>query len=924
MAELKTFVFTDISGSVRLKDEMAGRSVTERDQAFISSILTPHRQRIEAQLAEHGGRVVSTAGDGHFLVFDHTVQAAQWAVAVQESHRDAPITTPKGERVEVRMSMHVGVPQIDPGDPNNFVGKTVDYAARLNDYATGGQILVSRSVMAILDDVGLEGVRLHMQGRRNLKGIGSVEVHELVYDDHGPRPMRNQPKTDSQRQWTVVPTQGMDSGYASRVATVAGETALKRVGNYELEELLGAGGMGDVYKARHTQFGRVRAVKVIKPQFVAAGHTEVIRRFYNEVKAAGRLEHKNIVVAIDSSSPSDTLHYLVMEYVDGVSLEELVATHGPLPIADACEIVRQAARGLQYIHKNNMVHRDIKPSNIMVTLVDAEQIPSDSTLTQSSEGPRAVVKILDLGLALLAADSERLTRLEHKAMGTGMYMSPEQWKTTSVDIRADIYSLGCTLYHLLAGNPPFYESDLRPERAHEKSAVPPIRTSVQPLPKKLWDVLRKTMEKRPEDRYATPAEVSAALAPFAEGHNLPGLVLSHQSGETVPAGLLPTKPNGSGKTDTHRSRPWFSGGGSPARRLLERGLPLALLLLFVGGAFWFLRESWRQEAERSARANLPAFARTAATGKLAAEIETRFAKLKELSQDPNLVKALRNHLRERESELPRGALPRALPRKDAPALEELNTWISTLTHTTGINVDSWFVTDDKGYQVARSPKEDSVGQRYQMRDYFHGLGRSLGEDEDAQPIQSPHLSTVYRSSTSNKLKVAFSTPIWDQPESNPQVGSDPPAEPGTADAASTAPFRARVLGVLAMTVNVAEFEVLESDQQGGNEVVLIDLRNDEIEGTPKRGLILHHPSQKQGELKRIDEKLLTQILEAQPFSRKFRSEESFLSGYSDPFNPDQLYWGAFQPIVLKALQSQEAGGSAPDSGWIVLVQVRMN
>src|SRR5918995_5678683 len=113
MAELKTFVFTDISGSVRLKDEMTGRSVTERDQAFIQSILTPHRQRIEVRLAEFGGRVVSTAGDGHFLVFDHTVQAAQWAVSVQESHRDEPIATPSGKPIEIRMSMHVGVPQID-------------------------------------------------------------------------------------------------------------------------------------------------------------------------------------------------------------------------------------------------------------------------------------------------------------------------------------------------------------------------------------------------------------------------------------------------------------------------------------------------------------------------------------------------------------------------------------------------------------------------------------------------------------------------------------------------------------------------------------------------------------------------------------------------------------------------------------------
>ncbi|HMO86601.1 MAG TPA: serine/threonine-protein kinase, partial [Lacipirellulaceae bacterium] len=227
--------------------------------------------------------------------------------------------------------------------------------------------------------------------------------------------------------------------------------------------------------------------------------------------------------------PSDHVHYLVMEYIDGVSLDQLVAARGPLPVAEACEVIRQAARGLQYIHKNDMVHRDIKPSNLMITLIDGEAGHGDSTLASGADGRRAVVKILDLGLALLADDgADRLTRLDHKAMGTGMYMSPEQWRTTSVDIRADIYSLGCTLYHLLAGNPPFFDSDLRPEKAHEKSAVPAIAAAAGPVPKPLWHVIQKMLEKRPEDRFATPAEVAEALAPFAEGHQLAALVSGHE------------------------------------------------------------------------------------------------------------------------------------------------------------------------------------------------------------------------------------------------------------------------------------------------------------------------------------------------------------------------------------------------------------
>jgi serine/threonine protein kinase/class 3 adenylate cyclase len=924
MAELKTFVFTDISGSVRLKDEMTGRSVTERDQAFITSILTPHRQRIEARLADFGGRVVSTAGDGHFLVFDHTVQAAQWAVTVQESHRDDPIVTPAGEHVEVRMSMHVGVPQIDPGDPSNFVGKTVDYAARLNDYATGGQILVSRSVMAILDDVGLEGVKLHMHGRKSLKGIGNVEVHEILYDDHGPRPMRNQPKHNIERQWTVVPTQMGETAPGQLATTVAGGTALKRVGNYELEEVLGSGGMGDVYKARHSQFGRVRAVKVIKQQFVTSGHTEVINRFYNEIKAVGRLEHKNIVVAIDSSLPTDQVHYLVMEYIAGVSLDELVHRHGPLPIAEACEIIRQAARGLQYIHKNGMVHRDIKPSNLMVTLVEGESLPADSSLTEQGEGERAVVKILDLGLALLAVDnSDRLTRFDHKAMGTGMYMPPEQWKTTSVDIRADIYSLGCTLYHLLEGNPPFYDSDLRPEKAHEKSPVPPIRSSMQPLPKKLWDVLRKMLEKRPEDRYATPAEVSAALAPFAEGHDLASLVRRYESAETVTGAMTPTKPNGISKIDTHKSRPRYGrDAAGPTRRWLARALPLLLIAAFTGGAAWLLYAAGEQRrseleaariaafkrAESDAKETLSSFAEIAAKRDMPTELAKRFDTLVAEAANEEMIEivhALNN------------TDPDANAEQYNKLLGDLRQWLIHLPDTYGeeIVVESWFIQDKRGKQIARSPQDpDSFLKDYWYRDYFHGQGKDLDKTDESlrsaiKPNDRIHLSSVYRSTTSGLLKVAFSVPIR-------REESRPDGTPGPLE----------VIGVLAMSTNVHEFTVLEKGMAGGSEVVLIDLRNDWVEGEPKRGLILHHPRLEKGRLARVDAELLKKIDAAEPLKRAdFNGDDFFQVGYRDPLSvkPDQKYWGVFEPVRYAINKPAEGEEQSERFGWLVLVQKPM-
>lgn len=921
MAELKTFVFTDISGSVRLKDEMSGRSVTERDMAFINSILTPHRQRIEARLGEFGGRVVSTAGDGHFLVFDHTVEAAQWAVAVQKSHQDDPIVTPKDEHVEVRMSMHVGVPQIDPGDRDNFVGKTVDYAARLNDYATGGQILVSRSVMAILEDVGLDGVKLHLQGRKNLKGIGSVEIHELLYDDHGPRPMRNQPKSHTERQWTVVPTQGFEGPTEKGGVGVAGRTALKRVGNYELEEVIGSGGMGDVYKAHHTQFGRVRAVKVIKPQFVASGHQDVIRRFYNEIKAVGRLEHKNIVVAIDSSSPDDKLHYLVMEFIEGLSLDEMVARHGPLPIAESCEIIRQAARGLQYIHKHEMVHRDVKPSNLMVTLIDADQISGDSTLVDNEEGERAVVKILDLGLALLAVDNQdRLTRFDHKAMGTGMYMPPEQWKTTSVDIRADIYSLGCTLYHLLAGNPPFFDSDLRPEKAHEKSAIPPIRSSMQPLPRKLWDVLQKMLEKRPDDRFESPAEVAAALAPFAEGHELAALVRSIEGNQTVAdSTMTPTKSNGVSKAETRRSRSRFSSGNLvPTRRfVLTKALPLLLLAAAWGGGYLLYKHAREFAAEQRAaetKQTLASFALSAASIAMPQELSKRFDVLTTEAADPEMV-AMLEAINNNPS--------------DETLYPPLQQWMANLADRYGskVAVESWFIQDAKGNQVARSPQDElSYRKSYWYRDYFHGLGKEPDKNDPAaqaeiKPITRPHLSCVYSSTTSGLLKVAFSVPIWSTPVE--PSDSEATSTAGKTPAEKQAP-KPQVIGVLAMSVNLKDFTVLDKKLAGGSQVMLIDLRDDWVAPTKDRGLVLHHPRMEEGKFVRLDDELMEQIDAADPtHAEKFDGEEHFLTGYRDPVDGEKgkKYWGVFEPVRYAI--DQKEGSDDDRFGWIVLVQKPM-
>jgi serine/threonine protein kinase/class 3 adenylate cyclase len=905
MAELKTFLFTDIVSSVELKRAMPGRSDAERDRAFIELILSPHRARIDRDLAAQGGRVVSTAGDGHFLVFTDTVSAARWAIEIQQSHRDDPICTPAGAALAVRISMHIGTPQTDPRDENNFVGKPVDYAARLNDYATGGQILASRSVVAILEDAGMDGVSFHRHGRRDLKGIGAVDVFELVYDDSGPHKMRPQPRESASRQWTVLPAEMGLSEFQARGGRAEESTGLmtapSKLGNYELTERLGGGGMGDVYKARHLQFGRERAVKVIKPHFIETEHREVIRRFYQEIKAVGALEHPNIVVAIDSSSPSDAIHYLVMEYIPGIAADELVAQHGPLALADACEIARQAARGLAYIYQHDMVHRDIKPSNLMLTVARSDAFDSDSGISAEPAGRRAVIKILDLGLALLVSDDQqRLTLFDDRPMGTAMYMSPEQWKTTSVDIRADIYSLGCALYHLLAGKPPFWDSDLRPQRAHEREKVPPIDVT-PPIPKPVWEIIEKMTAKRPEDRYADPAEVATALAPWAHGHQLVRLV------ERVTNGNPSASTEDGAKNDTSivgaigsetrlaHSSAWWKRSSSlllNTQRAWRKiataaGAALALALLI----WLIIQASHRRESVEAARqshqAALQLAARLAAS-EIAQQIGDRFDNLNEVAKNSDLQKMMRQI--------------DAAPKDESlwkPLEDKLGAFKGDYDVQT--HADSWFITDAHGIQVARSPRsEASHGENFALRDYFHGQGVDLpAGTPPPKPIEEPHLSAVYRSTTSGQLRVAFSVPI-----TNGRGGSS-----------------REILGVLAMSVDLAEFNVSDKELPAGYEIVLIDLRQAVIDGLSRRGLVLHLQTRKEAGNADvphwIGRELLAQIDQALEAEKSSSANSSLLlSDYrDDTITHGQLYSGAIERIV-----DQRPEGESRDIHWLVVVQ----
>jgi len=311
---------------------------------------------------------------------------------------------------------------------------------------------------------------------------------------------------------------GSSSGSAGGFSTapIQADGSLGIVDNYQLMEELGQGGMGTVYKARHMRLKRIVAIKILSADRVSS--RRAVARFHREIKAVARLDHPNIVRAHDAGE-AEGRHYLVMEYIKGIDLSDLVKRCGPLPVPEACELIRQAAVGLEHACENAMVHRDIKPSNLVL------------------ESRNAELKILDLGLALLhveaGAPGEELTG-SGQVLGTVEYMAPEQWSDTHrVDIRADIYSLGCTAYRLLSGHAPYsgaaYANMLQKMMAHAQAPIPSIRDRRPDVLPELAVLLEKMLAKDPARRFQRPKDVADALAPFAAAANLPRLIARAES-----------------------------------------------------------------------------------------------------------------------------------------------------------------------------------------------------------------------------------------------------------------------------------------------------------------------------------------------------------------------------------------------------------
>ena len=268
---------------------------------------------------------------------------------------------------------------------------------------------------------------------------------------------------------------------------------LKQLGKYEIQRKLGAGGMGTVFLAIDQDLRRTVALKVLPRD--RAENATLVRRFKAEAQAAAQLHHKNIV-GVYEAGQADGLLYIALEYIDGTDALHLIQTRGILPVKRSIEIIRGVAEALQHAFEKNIVHRDIKPSNLMI----------------AKDGD---VKLADMGLARSIDDTldTSITRAG-TTVGTVDYMAPEQARNSkAADIRSDLYSLGCTWYHLITGEPPFGDGDVMAKvQAHALKAPPDPRRLNDRIPDAIVAVIQRLMAKKPQDRYPPPRDLIDDLA----------------------------------------------------------------------------------------------------------------------------------------------------------------------------------------------------------------------------------------------------------------------------------------------------------------------------------------------------------------------------------------------------------------------------
>ena len=329
-----------------------------------------------------------------------------------------------------------------------------------------------------------------------------------------------------------------------------------RLGKYEVLAHVADGGMGAVYRAVDTELRRTVALKVLFRE--VAQNATTLERFRREARHAARLNHPNIVALYECGhDPVRDLHYLVLEFVSGIDLRRYIETRGQLQPEEARIILKQATKALCHAFEQGIVHRDIKPSNFLLARVSG----------------RCVVKLTDMGLARKHNDDEYRVTREGNTVGTIDYISPEQARNSaSADFRSDIYSLGCTAYHMLAGQPPFPGGGLGERLVkHLQTPAPDVRQFNREVSAEFWAILEKMLAKAPEDRFGTPHELLRALKAVESTDSSPPTVLDLADSDVTILGLDDPKTARSTKREGKKTAQPHEVSGSAKTRSINNG-----------------------------------------------------------------------------------------------------------------------------------------------------------------------------------------------------------------------------------------------------------------------------------------------------------------------------------------------------------------
>lgn len=670
---------------------------------------------------------------------------------------------------------------------------------------------------------------------RQIAALKSMDAR-LFVDSEIPSPAASQPPRDSQAD--VIQTRS----------------------SYRSLQRLARGGLGVVYRARDGELHRDVVLKFIQRRI--AGNEERQQMFRREAEVTSRLDHPGVVPVYGIGHSEDGRIFYAMRYIQGETLDEAIdQLHDPQRTSSTGRelLLRKllshfvtVCKTIAYAHNRGILHRDIKPANIMLGRF-GETLVVDWGLATSVErdGPFK----LETEKTLLLSDDEST---DHGA-GTPAYMSPEATsQQDELSPAADIYSLGATLYKLLTGRTAFAASSLAQLR-HKIVAgeFPAPRKVTRGVSRALEAVCLKAMATQPQERYATALDLAADVE-------------NYLADAPVSAYAEPLPRRFARWARRHRT----------AAQAIIAGIT-ALCLVTILSAIWLgylarREHGARVAAEAAQRASLRMSAKFAART-IASQIDLRWRILEAAAKDRQIAQVLAD-INPSTKESP----------DKLPAQAWLNEQFIELQQANAVGFDSLFLLDASGIQVARTPQSDSIGKSYAFRDYYHGSGYDLPQDEelDIEPIRDVNLSAIYVSSTSGKLKVAFTVPVIDR---------------------QTAPWT--TVGVLGMSVELGEFGVLKTDLQDEQVVVLIDSRTDALDGQPQRGLVLQHPelgTELADESSRLEPTALDQITQAQT--------GLLMPDYRDPLAGGQ-WIAAAEPVIVYGRRNSTAR-----TGWIVLVQ----